>query len=228
MNIYTTCCSLSSCKDFLLVLLLLGGSRSTKSLTNDAKHFQNATVIVKYSWGVFRALSQMIALSYGSMDAPTSENYRFSFSITKKSTGVSNSPLKAINTWHFTLNKVVCRCLSLQIMLKCGSSWSAWCLGVWCTQSSWPTQQPWSLTSTQRPRSTRARSWHFHSSENTAHYRSSYFTQWDRNRSWADVGFTARSVLFLYISILQPIRYCLIIISQRGQCFSVGGGYHII
>ncbi|TNN03581.1 hypothetical protein fugu_000610 [Takifugu bimaculatus] len=31
----------------------------------------NATVIVKYSWGVFRALSQMIALSYGSMDAPT-------------------------------------------------------------------------------------------------------------------------------------------------------------
>lgn len=36
--------------------------------------FQNATVIVKYSWGVFRALSQMIALSYGSMDAPTSEN----------------------------------------------------------------------------------------------------------------------------------------------------------
>lgn len=35
--------------------------------------FQNATVIVKYSWGVFRALSQMIALSYGSMDAPTSE-----------------------------------------------------------------------------------------------------------------------------------------------------------
>lgn len=36
--------------------------------------FQNATVIVKYSWGVFRALSQMIALSYGSMDAPTSKN----------------------------------------------------------------------------------------------------------------------------------------------------------
>lgn len=35
---------------------------------------QNATVIVKYSWGVFRALSQMIALSYGSMDAPTSES----------------------------------------------------------------------------------------------------------------------------------------------------------
>ncbi|KAG7260148.1 hypothetical protein CRUP_014134 [Coryphaenoides rupestris] len=31
----------------------------------------NATVSVKYSWGVFRALSQMIALSYGSMDAPT-------------------------------------------------------------------------------------------------------------------------------------------------------------
>ncbi|XP_076027815.1 hyperpolarization activated cyclic nucleotide-gated potassium channel 5 [Genypterus blacodes] len=31
----------------------------------------NATVSVKYAWGVFRALSQMIALSYGSMDAPT-------------------------------------------------------------------------------------------------------------------------------------------------------------
>lgn len=94
MNIYTTWCSLNYCKDFLLLLLLLlWGSRSTKSLIYDVKHFQNATVIVKYSWGVFRALSQMIALSYGSMDAPTSENYRFSFSITKKSTGVSNSPL---------------------------------------------------------------------------------------------------------------------------------------
>lgn len=46
--------------------------------------FQNATVIVKYSWGVFRALSQMIALSYGSMDAPTSENYRLSISNTNK------------------------------------------------------------------------------------------------------------------------------------------------
>ncbi|XP_055011055.1 potassium/sodium hyperpolarization-activated cyclic nucleotide-gated channel 1 isoform X3 [Boleophthalmus pectinirostris] len=31
----------------------------------------NATVLAKYSWGIFRALSQMIALSYGSMDAPT-------------------------------------------------------------------------------------------------------------------------------------------------------------
>ncbi|XP_049584458.1 hyperpolarization activated cyclic nucleotide-gated potassium channel 5 isoform X2 [Syngnathus scovelli] len=36
------------------------------------ENLMNATVIVKYSWGVFRALSQMIALSYGSMDAPTS------------------------------------------------------------------------------------------------------------------------------------------------------------
>ena len=36
---------------------------------------QNATVSVKYSWGVFRALSQMIALSYGSMDAPTSTTF---------------------------------------------------------------------------------------------------------------------------------------------------------
>ncbi|XP_068184531.1 hyperpolarization activated cyclic nucleotide-gated potassium channel 5 [Antennarius striatus] len=35
------------------------------------ENLMNATVIVKYSWGVFRALSQMIALSYGSMDAPT-------------------------------------------------------------------------------------------------------------------------------------------------------------
>uniref|UniRef100_A0A3B5MWV5 Hyperpolarization activated cyclic nucleotide-gated potassium channel 5 n=1 Tax=Xiphophorus couchianus TaxID=32473 RepID=A0A3B5MWV5_9TELE len=36
---------------------------------------KNSTVIVKYSWGVFRALSQMIALSYGSMDAPTSQSF---------------------------------------------------------------------------------------------------------------------------------------------------------
>ncbi|CAL8240452.1 unnamed protein product [Merluccius merluccius] len=35
------------------------------------ENLMNATVSVKYSWGVFRALSQMIALSYGSMDAPT-------------------------------------------------------------------------------------------------------------------------------------------------------------
>uniref|UniRef100_A0A3P9JV49 Hyperpolarization activated cyclic nucleotide-gated potassium channel 5 n=1 Tax=Oryzias latipes TaxID=8090 RepID=A0A3P9JV49_ORYLA len=35
------------------------------------ENLMNSTVIVKYSWGVFRALSQMIALSYGSMDAPT-------------------------------------------------------------------------------------------------------------------------------------------------------------
>uniref|UniRef100_A0A3P8VIU7 Potassium/sodium hyperpolarization-activated cyclic nucleotide-gated channel 1-like n=1 Tax=Cynoglossus semilaevis TaxID=244447 RepID=A0A3P8VIU7_CYNSE len=35
------------------------------------ENLMNATVIEKYSWGVFRALSQMIALSYGSMDAPT-------------------------------------------------------------------------------------------------------------------------------------------------------------
>ncbi|XP_058469700.1 potassium/sodium hyperpolarization-activated cyclic nucleotide-gated channel 1 isoform X2 [Solea solea] len=34
-------------------------------------NLMNATVIEKYSWGVFRALSQMIALSYGSEDAPT-------------------------------------------------------------------------------------------------------------------------------------------------------------
>lgn len=40
MNIYTTWCSLNSCKDFLLVLLLLlWGSRPTKSLTYDVKHF---------------------------------------------------------------------------------------------------------------------------------------------------------------------------------------------
>ncbi|XP_073330055.1 hyperpolarization activated cyclic nucleotide-gated potassium channel 5 [Pagrus major] len=38
------------------------------------ENLMNATVIVKYSWGVFRALSQMIALSYGSMDAPTNIN----------------------------------------------------------------------------------------------------------------------------------------------------------
>ncbi|XP_068602064.1 hyperpolarization activated cyclic nucleotide-gated potassium channel 5 [Brachionichthys hirsutus] len=38
------------------------------------ENLMNATVTVKYSWGVFRALSQMIALSYGSMDAPTSED----------------------------------------------------------------------------------------------------------------------------------------------------------
>ncbi|KAK7939657.1 hypothetical protein WMY93_002983 [Mugilogobius chulae] len=35
------------------------------------ENLMNATVLVKYSWGIFRALSQMIALSYGSMDAPT-------------------------------------------------------------------------------------------------------------------------------------------------------------
>ncbi|KAJ4932988.1 hypothetical protein JOQ06_029826 [Pogonophryne albipinna] len=35
------------------------------------ENLMNASVSVKYSWGVFRALSQMIALSYGSMDAPT-------------------------------------------------------------------------------------------------------------------------------------------------------------
>ncbi|KAF7648143.1 hypothetical protein LDENG_00161150 [Lucifuga dentata] len=35
------------------------------------ENLMNATVSTKYSWGVFRALSQMIALSYGSMDAPT-------------------------------------------------------------------------------------------------------------------------------------------------------------
>ncbi|XP_024116361.1 potassium/sodium hyperpolarization-activated cyclic nucleotide-gated channel 1 [Oryzias melastigma] len=35
------------------------------------ENLMNSTVIAKYSWGVFRALSQMIALSYGSMDAPT-------------------------------------------------------------------------------------------------------------------------------------------------------------
>uniref|UniRef100_A0A8C4EQ57 Hyperpolarization activated cyclic nucleotide-gated potassium channel 5 n=1 Tax=Dicentrarchus labrax TaxID=13489 RepID=A0A8C4EQ57_DICLA len=69
--------------------------------------FQNATVIVKYSWGVFRALSQMIALSYGSMDAPTSENYRFSLSIAKKSTYISHY-LSDINTFHFALNRFWC------------------------------------------------------------------------------------------------------------------------
>lgn len=104
--------------------------------------FQNATVIVKYSWGVFRALSQMIALSYGSMDAPTSKNYRFSLSPTKKSTGVSHS-LSDISACHFTVNEPVCRCLLFQIMLKCGSSWSAWCPDVWCTLSWWQTLQPW-------------------------------------------------------------------------------------
>ncbi|KAJ0047347.1 hypothetical protein NL108_002548, partial [Boleophthalmus pectinirostris] len=35
------------------------------------ENLMNATVLAKYSWGIFRALSQMIALSYGSMDAPT-------------------------------------------------------------------------------------------------------------------------------------------------------------
>lgn len=46
----------------------------------------------------------------------------------------------------------------LQIMWRCGSSWSAWCPGVSCTPSWWPTPRPWSPTSTRRPRSTRARS----------------------------------------------------------------------
>lgn len=57
-------------------------------------------MIVKYSWGVFRALSQMIALSYGSMDAPTSENYRFSLSGAKKSTSITFSLRYKYSPFH--------------------------------------------------------------------------------------------------------------------------------
>lgn len=61
------------------------------NITMSPYFFQNSTVIVKYSWGVFRALSQMIALSYGSMDAPTSQALPFSSGIShffKKNTQV--------------------------------------------------------------------------------------------------------------------------------------------